>query len=182
MISFLTNFIFAFIVVLVQVSFLTTWPVPISSLNIVLCLAFFLTVIFSYKKGLTFATYTGLILELYSALPFGTTILSLLISVMVVNILYNNFFTNRSLYSLVILGFLGTIVHNLFSLLLSTLFLLSGFKLSFVFYDFKMIYFWEPMMNVLILTIIFFTYYFSSGRLKNYFILPSDSYEKRNRG
>lgn len=168
--------------VLIQISFLTTWPVPISSLNIIFCLIIFLTVIFSYEKGLVFAMLTGLLLELYSALPFGQTTLSLLLSVVTINFLYNNFFTNRSLYSLAILGFIGTIIHNLILLFLSAIFVIFGFKFSFAIYDFKLLYLWEPLMNVLILMIVFFTYFISSGRLKNYFLFPADSYEKRNRG
>jgi rod shape-determining protein MreD len=161
---------------LIQVSFLTTWPVPVCSLNLILCLVIFITVIISYEKGLYLAFGSGLFLELYSALPFGLTSLGLLVMVVLTNQLFKNFFTNRSFYSLVILGFIATFLYNFIVLALSLIFVVFGFKFSFAVYDFRLNFFWQPLLNVLILSIFFFTYYLSTGRIKNLFIFPSDFY------
>ena len=179
MISILLTILFSYILTLIQVSFLTTLPVPISSLNLVFCVVLFITVMIGYEKGLIWAFCSGIFLSLYTALPYGATLLSLVISVAVTNVLYQNFFTNRSLYSLAILGFIGTLVYNFLLLIYISIFAIFGFAFSFAFYDIKLLYLWQPLMNVIILWTIFFIFFITSGRLKNYFHFSGQLYEKR---
>jgi len=179
MISVIATIAFSYLLVLIQVSFLTTWPVPISSLNLVFCIVLFISVIIGYKNGLVWAFCTGLFLELYSALPYGATLFGLVFSIILINLLYENFFTNRSLYSLAILGFIGTIIYNLLLLLFISLFSVFGFSFSFAFYDIKLLYLWQPLMNVLILWTIFLIFFATSGRLKSYFHFSPQFYDKR---
>lgn len=179
MINIASIVFFSYLLTLIQVSFLTTWPVPISSLNLVFCVVLFITVMIGYEKGLVWSFFSGLFLSLYSAFPFGSVFLSMVFSVVITDILYKNFFTNRSLYSLAILGFIGTIIYNLILLLLNALFTVFGFSFSFAFYDIGLLYLWQPIMNVVILWTIFFIYFTTSGRIKNYFHFSGQLYEKR---
>ncbi len=158
---------------------MTTWPVPISSLNLIFCIVLFITVMIGYEKGLIWAFFCGLFLSFYSAMPYGATLLSLVLSVIITDILYKNFFTNRSLYSLAILGFIGTLVYNFILLIYISIFTIFGFSFSFAFYDIKLLYLWQPLMNVIILWTIFFIFFTTSGRLKNYFHFSGQLYEKR---
>lgn len=170
MISILVNLIFIIILGIIQVSFLTTWPLPISSLNLILSLVIFLTVIVNYQKGLWWAVGGGLFLELYTSLPFGIVISSLFLVALAINFLFNNFFTNRSLYSLLILGFIATIFYNLMVTVLKLIAAVFGFNIAISGFSFRLQFIWQPFLNLLVLTIIFFAYYIFTGRLRNMFL------------
>jgi len=157
---------------IIQVSFLTTWLRPVSSLNLVLSVVIFLTVIMSYHQGLWWAFGSGLFLELYSGLAFGITILSLILVVILINILFNNFFTNRSLYSLIFLGLIATISYTFIIWGFNFLTLIFGSAEILINLNFWYHLFWQSILNLIILTIIFFTFYISTGRLKNIFLFP----------
>ncbi|NUM25408.1 MAG: hypothetical protein HUU49_02155 [Candidatus Buchananbacteria bacterium] len=169
----LINIFVVILVGMVQVSFLTTWPRPISSLNLMLSLITFLAVIVSYRQALIWAFVSGLFFELYTALPFGVTSLSLIFSVIAINFLFSNFFTNRSLYSLILLGFVVSVIYNLLIFLFSLVGVVA-FNAVYLFnFDFVSTFFWQPILNVLILGIIFFTFNFSTGRLRNVLFFQS---------
>lgn len=185
MISFLVNLISVIFLGIAQISFLATWPLPISNLNLILSLIIFLAVIIDYHKGLWWALGGGLFLELYSGSVFGLTTLSLLLTVIGINFLFNNFFTNRSFYSLMILGFIATFIYNLSWLGFHFILALVGVNLSLVGINFVSQFVWQPILNLLILAIIFTAYYFSTGRLRNIFLFPnqpSQPYETKWKG
>ena len=164
---------------IIQVSFLTTWPAPVSSLNLIFTLVIFFTVIISYRRGLIWGLGGGLFLELYSGSIFGANVLALMLTVIYINFLFSNLFTNRSLYSLLIFGFIGTISYNLVITFYNLVGLGFGLNVSFVEFDFWRQFFWQPLFNVLILAIIFICYYLSTGRLRNIFLITSDFYETK---
>jgi len=181
MIKILVNLFSLVILGIIQVSFLTTWLPPISSLNLILSLVIFLTVIINYQKGLWWALGGGLFLEFYSGLNFGVTTISLILIVVEINFLFNNFFTNRSFYSLMILGFLGSVSYNLLVLILglvTSIFGLGYFSLG---VNFWFEFFWPPVLNLIVLAIIFFSYYISTVRLKNIFLFHSTGYETKGK-
>lgn len=177
MIKILLNFLIVVILGIIQVSFLTTWPIPIRSLNLILSLVIFLTIVVNYQKGLWWALAGGLFLELYANGIFGVLTLSLILTLVVINFLFNNFFTNRSFYSLLILGFFGTVVYHLISLGFQSLAIIFGFNITDFSFDFWSLFFWQPILNLIILTVVFFTYYSFTGRLKNIFLFSPDLYE-----
>ncbi len=158
----------------VQVSFLTTWPAPVNSLNIILSLVVFLAIIIDYKKSLWLAFGAGLFLELYSDYPFGLTLLALLLTTIAVHFLFTNFFTNRSLYSLIILGFIASIVYNFLVTGLLLGLTVSGYDSGTITFNFWSNYVWQPFFNLVVLAIIFLAYYFSTGRLKYIFLFPAN--------
>lgn len=173
MIKVVLNILLVITLGIIQVSFLTTWPEPVSSLNIILSLVIFLAIIINYQKGLWVAFGSGLFVELFSGYPFGVSSLTLMLTVIFINFLFNNFFTNRSLYSLMILGFIATVFHNL--MVTGLIFGLGLVDASADAINFSFItqYFWQPFFNLIILAIIFFVYYFLTGRLKNIFLFPN---------
>lgn len=175
MINFLVNFLAVIILVIIQVSFLTTWLFPVSSLNLILSLLIFLTIIVNYHKALLWALGCGLFLEIYTVLPFGVTTISLILVVISINFLFNNFFTNRSFYSLIILGITGTLIYNLLVFTLNFLLIIFGFDPFMP--DLLINFVWQPILNLIILTVIFFTYYISTKRLKSIFLFHHTSYE-----
>ncbi|MAF13322.1 MAG: hypothetical protein CMI53_00310 [Parcubacteria group bacterium] len=170
MISILLNILLIIILGIIQISFLTTWLFPVNGLNLILSLVIFVTVILSYQRGLWWGLGGGIFLELYSNLAFGVVTVSLMLTVILLNLLFNNFFTNRSFYSLLILGFIGTISYNFLIVLLNLLTIIIGFDAISINFNFWTYFFWQPFLNLIILTIIFFTYHISTGRLRNIFL------------
>jgi len=177
MISILINLISLLFLVFLQISFLSTWPFPVNSLNLILSLVIFLTAIVNYHRGLAWALGGGLMLDIYFSNLFGAATLGLFLTAFGINFLFNNFFTNRSLYSLLILGFLGTVGYNLIIFGFKLLASIFGFSIVELGFDPWIMIFWQPVLNLIILAIIFFTYYISSGRLKNIFLFHPNSYE-----
>jgi len=173
MINILINSIAIIVLGIIQVSFLTTWQFPVNSLNLILSLVIFLTVLVNYQRGLWWALGGGLFLELYSGYFFGLTTLSLLLTVIGINFLSNNFFTNRSFYSLVILGIIGTLGYSLTVLSFNFLVLIFGFTILHPGFNFWSQFIWQPVLNLIILVIIFFTYNVSTSRLKSIFLFHS---------
>lgn len=176
--KFLANTIFLATLGIIQVSFLTTWPSPVSNLNLILSLVVFLAIILDYSRALWWALGGGLFLELYSGSIFGSITVSMLVTLIIINFLFTNFFTNRSFYSLMILGFAATIVYNLIFSLITLILAVVGTEVSFNNLSLVSQYFWQPIFNLIVLGIIFVTYYFSTGRLKNIFLFTT-TYEAK---
>jgi len=59
-----------------------------------------------------FAVCAGLLLDVYSGLPFGVLTLSLFLCAIILKILFMNFFTNFSFYSLLLLGLIAVAIYN----------------------------------------------------------------------
>ena len=91
--SILWQTFFIMLVGIAQVSFLSTWPRPVSTLNLVLSVVIFVAVMLHYRMGITWAVAAGFFLELYSALPFGFTVTGIVLTVMAVNFIFQNFLT-----------------------------------------------------------------------------------------
>ncbi len=180
MIGIAANIFLVLILGIIQVSFLSTWPWPVSSLNLILSLVIFFAVISSYEKSLWLAFGAGLFLEIYSGLYFGLTVSALLLTVIIINQLFSNFFTNRSYYSLMMLGLIGTVAYNFIIMILN--FIIYFFKLSptLIPFDFWAQFFWQALFNLIILTIIFYAYHISTNRLRSFFLFPSAYYENKN--
>ena len=153
---------------IVQVSFLTTWSRPVNSLNLILSLIIFLVAINRYRQGLWWAFGAGCFLELYSFDFSGLTTLALIITVVIVNFLFNNFFTNYSFYSLTISGLMGTLIYNLLIFLVDELFILLGIAtqgiVSAALFFQNLI--WQTVLNLMILYLIFFIFHFLIGKFK----------------
>ncbi|MEI6627400.1 MAG: hypothetical protein WCL61_02290 [bacterium] len=93
-------------------------------LNLVLCLIILTVNLFDYSAGLLVGLWLGFLADIYSNLPFGFFMLVYFSTAMILALLHHNFFTNRSMYSLLSLGLIGAVVYNLLFLATSGLFYL----------------------------------------------------------
>ncbi|HLC89504.1 MAG TPA: hypothetical protein VJG65_00930 [Patescibacteria group bacterium] len=180
MTNFILNLGLLLILAIFQVSFLSVLPLPINSFNLILSLVVFVTIIISYQKGLWWALGGGLFLEFYRASFFGLATISLILTVIIINFLFNNLFTNRSLYTLLILGFFATICESVLAVILSLILTIFGWPITFLEFHFWQNLVWQPILNLLMLIIIFFIYQYSVGKIRNVF-LPFDYYESKNK-
>ncbi|MBI5071860.1 rod shape-determining protein MreD [Candidatus Falkowbacteria bacterium] len=114
------------LLVLFQASFIAALPWPANYFNLVLSILIFITVILNFRQALWFALFSGLILDLFSFSNFGTLAITLLLVTSILNVLFRNFFTNRSFYSLIILGLIGNLIYIFLLLIFNFLFFVLG--------------------------------------------------------
>jgi len=81
-------------------------------INLTLVVLIILVNLAEFSWVVIFSVATGLLLDVYSGLPFGVLTLSLFLSGIMLKILFLNFFTNFSFYSLLLLGLIAVILYN----------------------------------------------------------------------
>ncbi len=174
MIRFLVNSILALLVILIQISFLPFLSQPLNQLNLILTLIIFFTLIINKQLALWLAFGSGLILDLFSNLPFGSLTLSLLITVSLVNFLSDNFFARRSSYSLALLGIIGTISYEIFILLANLINYFVGQNRLTDFINLQSLYnlIWQIFLNLTLLILLLLVINFISRKLRSVFLLP----------
>jgi len=175
MLKFIINISFVLFCVLLQLSFIPFLIYPFNNLNLVLCIIIFITAIVSYKMGLWIAFSSGLMLGLYSFFPFGLINIFLIITAILINFFFNNFFTHRSLNSLIILGLIGTAFYNI-SLLIanSIIFFIGQQRDIFNFLNIQFFYnlIWQIILNLVVLSLMFLILNFIVKQLKSVFLFP----------
>lgn len=177
------NAILIVLTVIAQVSFLPTWPWPISTINLILSIIIFISIIINYNQGLWWAFAGGLLLGLFSSLPFGAVAIGLTLTVALTNKLFTNFFTNKSRYTLVILSYAATVCYETFDFIVRLITVLFGWS------DATMLgaisiwsaLLWQPLLNIFIVNAVFFAYNRSTSKLKHIVFHPDQRYEVINR-
>lgn len=138
-------FLLAVIAFVIQFGFLSLAGTLLSSLNLVLIFLVIILSLFDFRYALVFTLSAGLLLDIFSNLPFGIFLLTLFATIMVLEFLALNFFTNYSFYSLVILGSVAAVVYHGVFLMLGGLLYLAGFNNFFV----SPGYFWLVVIQLL---------------------------------
>lgn len=114
----------------------------------------------------------GFLLELFSAAPFGLLIASFLIAIGLARLLFNYFFTNRSLPALLALCLCGTLIHYLAFWLLNLTMMIkivAPFSLTPAEYIWLMLR--SVFFNLIISAIVFFLINRFSKKLKSVFLI-----------
>ena len=122
----------------------------LSLLNLVFAALITLINLRSVGESFAFAAVAGLILDVYSGLPFGLISSSLILATGVMELLIANIFSNRSFYSLVGLGAIGLLSYKIiFALLIQAAFF-AGFTDAIVGW-----YYWLEALGEIIVTSLF---------------------------
>ena len=124
----IATYILFFLLVIVQVTLLGNFSFFLLHFNLIIVGLVLLLNLIVFEKFLPVVIFSGVLLDLYSSLPFGVYSLTLILTFVVLEILFVNFFTNHSLYSIVLLGVVATVVYNLIFLLLNGLMYLLNFS------------------------------------------------------
>jgi cell shape-determining protein MreD len=161
-------------VVVCQISFLPTWPAPVSDINLIVCLLVFLTIHWGYPTSLIIALASGMVLEVYAPYPFGTVIISLLLVTTSVYFLASRVFTNRSWTSMMLSGVAATLAWWIG--VLGGTFLLGRqavvpVVVSLASWEVLGVIFWQILLHGLLLTILFYTVYTFSRTARSGFHL-----------
>lgn len=81
-------------------------------INLTLVVLIILINLAEFSWVVAFSAAIGLLLDVYSGLPFGILTFSLFISGIALKILFLNFFTNFSFHSLLFLGLIAVVTYN----------------------------------------------------------------------
>lgn len=120
--------IFIIITVIAQTALFASGFWLIKDLNLILVLAVILITLADFDVVMVYLVLSGLYIDLYSNLPFGLITLCLILSAFTLEILFYNFFTNRSFYSLIIMGIITVFLYNAIFLAASGLLYLLGWS------------------------------------------------------
>jgi cell shape-determining protein MreD len=119
---FIKIFFLVILVLLIQGSVLNSFSNIVNRFNLFLFLTIWLFIFYDFRNSLSFALISGVILDIFSFYPFGIFTISFLLMVILADFVWNNFFTNRSIYSFLALSFILTLFYNLLLYLLLFLF------------------------------------------------------------
>lgn len=170
---FLYNSAIIIVIVLIQISFIPSLPAYLKNFNLIFSFISFTTIIINYHRGLLWALLSGLLLDIYSLQPFGLISFSYLSAVIIMNFLFNHLFTNRSLYTLILLSLLGTILHNILILIINII--IKFINPLLYTSQFSLVYlqnlFLQSVYNVIGVILIFITFNYISSKTKSYFLV-----------
>lgn len=166
-------FLSAWLISILQLSFLDSLPGVWSQINLVFLSLSFVLFFLDLNNALVFALMLGLFLDFFSFNPFGFNLSLVLLSVLALNLLLVNWLTNRSFYSLVVLSAAAIVVSRILGALI--LMFASAWgpdKAVFVFLHW---FWWRQMLwQILasfVLTLLFFNLMnMLSYRLKPFFL------------
>lgn len=149
------NLLIIIFLAVIQIAFFSKFNY-LSYFNLILS-SIILISINDFRLSLFWSVVGGFFIDLYSFLPFGTFILTLILLVFIINLLVKNFLPSTSLLSVVALGIIGISFYNLFLLLITKLF-----------YFFKIIDFnfilnknnfiaigWSMLFNLILILVLF---------------------------
>jgi len=169
------NVLAALILVFIQQGLLTGLPFGLASLNLPLVALIFILVFTDLKTAFYWAVGLGFLLDLFTFYPFGAHLLSFSLTLLVVFLLLEKFFTNRSLYSFLALITAASVFYQLFLLITAGLINLftgaAGVDLGINFWLFAGR---ELVFNLTAAIAIYYFQNFLSNRLKPVFLQKSN--------
>ncbi|OQA36601.1 MAG: hypothetical protein BWY53_00459 [Parcubacteria group bacterium ADurb.Bin326] len=133
----------------------------LSSINLPIAFLVLSIRLFDFPFKLAFALLAGFILDVYSNLPFGSFMITFFLISISLDVLFYNFFTDRSLYSILVLSLIGITIYN-FSFIL----ILSGsYLLGFSDFLVNQNYIWNYLLQLLVNGLVIAIGFYLSNRL-----------------
>ncbi|MFA6486611.1 MAG: hypothetical protein WCT40_04580 [Candidatus Magasanikbacteria bacterium] len=114
-------------ILLAHIFLVSVAPYPYNSVNIIIASVLWLILIFGKQSAIWMVVPVGFCLELFSVVPFGLILTSLVLSLSIMGWLMLHFFTNRSLYIVVLSAFFAIILYR--SIFISGLLLLDYWQI-----------------------------------------------------
>ena len=160
------------LVLLVWLQLAVTGGLYLSSgkLNIILAALVILINLTDFSWALIFAVAGGLLLDVYSGLPFGVLTLCLFATAVVVEVLFLNFFTNFSFYSLLLLGLIASTAYNAMLIAVIAGIYFMGLSDFLPRWDYLPKFLWQVATMEIIMTAAYFIINKLSRRFKPMFI------------
>ena len=137
----------------------------------------FLSVVYKFKLGIVYSFIFGVLLDIYSALPFGAYLIALTVTIYFAYKFFNQFLTNKSVYSLIGLTALSTVIFNAIMYSYKVLFYYNNAR---EFFSFDLLLLWiktdfiyQLVINLIFVIVLFLAYNFTSNRFRAVFIDPT---------
>ncbi|HPT08126.1 MAG TPA: hypothetical protein PLE28_00280 [bacterium] len=105
----------ALILFLIQFSGINSWSGFWARCDLILFFIIWLFIFRDFKVSILFSFIIGIIMDIFSFYPFGLYTFSFLLTIVLANFFWQNLFTNRSIYSFLVVSLFITIFYNLFS-------------------------------------------------------------------
>jgi len=167
------NILIILILAILQVSFFNSLPGWFSGFNASIVVLIFILGLGNFNLAFWWSMGFGVFFDIYSFLPFGFYLFSLVGMIVVSNFLLVNFLTNRSLYSFLVLTVFGFSVYKIILYTLNyslkffgndnfNLFLNNGFWIN----DFKSLF-----VDLVAVFFLFYLVNFMSNKLKPVFLI-----------
>ena len=167
----ITIILASILIAIIQISFFNTLDLTYS-ISLVLILLIFFCSLYHLSSLVVPTLLMGFILDIYNYQVFGIFIVTLLITLILADLLFNSLFTTRSLYSLISVGIISTFAYYFIFYLVNLIYfysltteILLTINKDFFYFIFKNI-----VANCIVLIILFITTYLLSKRMKSYFI------------
>lgn len=174
MINRLLKLLVIFLILVIQIGWLGNFEFIRTKLNILIITLTFFIFLFDFREVIIWGLLSGYIMDIYSSLPFGLISISLIISLIISYGLFRNYFTNRSLLSLMILVASTTLTFHLVIMFLGWI---AG-QIGFSFYEFTSSWVisvvWQIGFNAILAAIGFSVYTFLTNRLKRNFLVKGN--------
>ena len=106
------KFFLIIILACLEISFISGLPGFLNQFNLVIISLVFILAFSELKDILLWSAGVGIIFELYSFLPFGIYLLTIISAAFFIKILITNFFTDKSLYSFLAVTFFSIIYYD----------------------------------------------------------------------
>lgn len=161
------------IIFAVENSFLSGLPLYLNRLNLMLIALVFVLGLVNLTAAVLWSIGFGILLDIYSFSFFGINVVSLILTVLLVNFFLVKFFTDRSLYTFLALTGLATVICELLSSALGHIGgILSGKEIIATWNgDFFKAEFFQISFNLAAAFLIFYSVHYISKRLRPVFLL-----------
>jgi len=168
----LLHLFLVFLAVTIEVGVFKKMVFPFNQVTIILPVVIYLMVVFNLNYGLWWAVAGGFLLDLFSVFPFGSSAVGLVVAVAAMHKLFIRFFTNRSLYSLMFLTMLGTLIYKCVTICLSFIPIILGEGMRLFYFN---LYFFKNFLaltiaNIFVVSLMFFITNLLSKRLKPVYV------------
>ncbi|NCN07310.1 hypothetical protein GW933_01310 [Candidatus Falkowbacteria bacterium] len=158
------------LVAIFQITLLGSFGDYLSSFNLLLAVLVLLLFLIDFKWIMYFTITAGLILDIYSSLPFGIFMVSMFLAITVSNFLLLNFFTNRSFYAVASVGLMAILSFNCVFLGVSGLTYVLGVSDFYIDKNYWLRLLFQIINILIILVGLFFIINLSSRRFKPNFV------------
>lgn len=166
------NIIFIIFLVIFQIAFINNLPARLNNLNLILVVLIFILSLINLNYAFVWVIGLGWLLSIFLFAPFGIHLISLFLTIIFCNLLLISFFTNRSLYSFLVLVGLATIIYEFFLNSLNYLVdLFSKENLLIINHSFWLDKISQLFLNLVATIIIFYFINFISKKFRPTFLL-----------
>jgi hypothetical protein len=103
---------FSLVLAAIDRSFASALPEPLRYMNLSVIIIVWTELLFGLESAMIRAASIGFFMSIYSFLPFGVSIAGFFMASIAAHILSGSVFTNRSLYSLIAIVFVATLIFQ----------------------------------------------------------------------